>query len=247
MDYVMVDNYFTNFWIVMEEKVKYSNNPEADNNQNIKTYKLYNTIEKDIDNVLNDISERNPIKLREYTPTILVYNGVKDLPMYENPAHVRKNILNEQQAIKLGLKLNHRDNYHGLGKELYIKVIDILNNPRAVFKNINNCNYLILTVIKDKFNNNVVVPVEIETTTNINNMKIDINRIKSVYGFDNSRGYNLNDYIKKNLNENKFKKIYGQKKEQGTGFSTTASSLNDINISQFDAKVKYDISNNSNM
>ncbi len=247
MDYVMVDNYYQNYWIIMEEKAKYNINHEVDYNQNVKTYKLNNIIEKDIDNVLCDINKRTPIKLREYTPTILVYNGVKDLPMYENPAHVRKNILTKQQAINLGLKLNHRDNYHGLGKELYIQVIDSLDNPRAVFKSINNNNYLILTVIKDKFNNNVVVPVEIETTTNINNIKIYINRIKSVYGFDNSKGYDLNDYIKKNLNENKFEKIYGQKKEQGTGFSTAASSLTNINISQFDNNVKFDISNNSNM
>ena len=89
--------------------------------------------------------------------------------------------------------------------------------------------------------------VEIETTTNLNNMKISINRIKSVYGFDNSRGYDLNDYIKKNLNEHKFKKINGQKKEQGTGFSTAASSLININISQFGSNVNCDISNNGNM
>ena len=203
---------------------------------------------------MNNIKERTPVRLRDYTPDILVQNGVKNLPMYENPSHIRKNILTEQEAIKLGLSVGENDHYHGLGKDLYIKAIDSLDNPRVIFKNKNNKGYLILTLIKDNSNNNIVVPIEIETTTNINRVKIDINRIKSVYGYKTINNINLNDYIKYNIKNNNFTKIYEQKKERGTGFSTAAGSFLKKNIPQSDNNVnsntssttKYSIPTNKN-
>lgn len=164
-------------------------------------------LSKRIDNVLKNINERNPVKLRNYTPQILVENGVKDLPMYENPSHIRKNILTEQEARKLGLSVRKNDHYHGLGKKLYVKVINSLDNPRVIFKNKTNKDYLILTTLKDKNNNNIIVPIELETVTDINKLRIYTNRIKSVYGKTN-----LNSYIKKNINQNEFVKIYEQKR-----------------------------------
>ncbi|HJJ08438.1 MAG TPA: hypothetical protein OIM65_03920 [Bacilli bacterium] len=166
-------------------------------------------LSKRIDNVLKNINERNPVRLRNYTPQVLVENGVKDLPMYENPSHIRKNILTEQEARKLGLSVRKNDHYYGLGKKLYIKVINSLDNPRVIFKNKTNKDYLILTTLKDKNNNNIIVPIELETVTDINKLRIYTNRIKSVYGKTN-----LNNYIKKNINQNEFVKIYEQKKNK---------------------------------
>lgn len=166
-------------------------------------------LSKRIDNVLKNINERNPVRLRDYTPQVLVENGVKDLPMYENPSHIRKNILTEQEARKLELSVRKNDHYHGLGKKLYVKVINSLDNPRVIFKNKTNKDYLILTTLKDKNNNNIIVPIELETVTDINKLRIYTNRIKSVYGKTN-----LNNYIKKNINQNEFVKIYEQKKNK---------------------------------
>lgn len=166
-------------------------------------------LSKRIDNVLKNINERNPVRLRDYTPQVLVENGVKDLPMYENPSHIRKNILTKEEAQKLGLATSIRNHYHGLGKELYIKIINSLDSPRVIFKNKNNKDYLILTTLKDKNNNNIIVPIELETVTDINKLRIYTNRIKSVYGKTN-----LNNYIKKNINQNEFVKIYEQKKNK---------------------------------
>ena len=190
----------------------------------------------DIDNVLTNINERNPVKLRDYTPSVLVQNGIKDLPMYENPSHIRKNILTAKEARNLGLSVMPNDNYHGLGKDLYLKTIDSLDNPRVIFKNKNNKDYLILTTLKDNSNNNIVVPIEIETSTYANRVKIDTNRIKSVYGRKN-----LNTYIKNNINQKELIKIYEQKKEQGTGTIPAASSFSDNNIPQSNNNVKSDI------
>ena len=134
-------------------------------------------LSKRIDNVLKNINERNPVRLRDYTPQVLVENGVKDLPMYENPSHIRKNILTKKEAQKLGLATSIRNHYHGLGKELYIKIINSLDSPRVIFKNKNNKDYLILTTVKDNNNSNIIVPIEIETITKINIFNIDINCI----------------------------------------------------------------------
>ena len=155
MEYVI--NYFPYYLTIMEEIVPYGRI----------------NLENDIDKVLCDINVREPVRLKNYTPDILVKNGVKNLPMYENPAHVRKNILTIQEARKLGLKINSKDHYHGLGKELYIKAIDSLDNPRAIFKNkIYNNQFLILTMIKDNNDNNIIIPIEVEAKTKVNNLWI---------------------------------------------------------------------------
>ena len=187
-----------------------------------------NNLSKDIDDVLSDIKVRTPVKLRDYTPKILVDNGIKDLPMYENPSHIRKNILTDAEAKKLGLAINPKDNYHGLGKKVYMDVIDSLDNPRVIFKNKTNKDYLILTTLKDNNYNNIIVPLEIETSTFVNNVNIDTNRIKSIYGFNNVY-YSLNEYIKHNINQNIFEKIYEQKRKSSTSnISQSTSTTNNV-------------------
>ena len=187
-----------------------------------------NNLSQDINDVLSDIKVRTPVKLRNYTPKILVDSGIKDLPMYENPSHIRKNILTDAEAKKLGLAIKQKDHYHGLGKKVYMDVIDSLDNPRVIFKNKTNKDYLILTTLKDNNNNNIIVPLEIETSTFINNINIDTNRIKSIYGFNNVY-YSLNEYIKHNINQNIFEKIYEQKRKSSTSnISQSTSTTNNV-------------------
>lgn len=219
------------------------------NNIDNQKYHISPNLSTDIDNVLNNINERNPVRVRDYTPKVLVAYGIEDLPMYENPSHIRKNILTAKEARNMGLSVMPKDHYHGLGKDLYIKAIDSLDNPRVIFKRNNSNNYVILTAIKDNNNNNIIVPIEIETTTNVNNIKIDTNRVKTVYGYD-IKNPDLNDYIKHNLNNNEFIKIYEQKKERGTGNSTVASSFYGNSITQSNDNVKlptkYSMQNSQN-
>ena len=95
-----------------------------------------------------------------------------------------------------------------------MKAIDSLDNPRVIFKNKNSKDYIVLTEIKDNNNNVILVPIEIKTQTNVNNTKIDINRIKTVYGHEKINNRDLNDYIKYNIKNNNFEKIYEQKKNE---------------------------------
>ena len=57
----------------------------------------------------------------------------------------------------------------------------------------------------------IIVPIGIDTKTKINNLMIDINRAKTIYGY-NRKNPDLNKYIKDNINANKLEKIYEQKK-----------------------------------
>lgn len=201
-------------------------------------YHISDNLSNDIDNVLANINERNPVKLRDYTPTALVQNGVKDLPMYENPSHIRKNVLTENEARNLGLQVNQNDHYHGLGKDIYIKAIDSLDDPRVVLKYKNRPNeYIILTVVKDNNNNNIIVPIEVTTDTYVNNVKIDINRIKSVYGYDRAEP-DLNKYIKDNIKNNNLEKIY-EKKKPSAGKTTQSTSNNSINQNDSSVNTEY--------
>ncbi len=199
---------------LQSKKITPSNDVDTNVTEPSNNYHISKNLSDDLDNVLSNVSERNPIKLRDFTPDVLVQNGVKNLPMYENPSHIRKNILTDNEARELGLQISSRDHYHGLGKETYIKAIDSLDDPRAIFRNKNTGNYLILTVVKDSNNNNIVVPIEIETTTKVNNLTLDTNRVKTVYGYQAQNNINLNDYIKHNIKNNVFEKVYEQKKRK---------------------------------
>ena len=228
------------FWKDIKNKFDsaYRNKEQYIGNSNNRTrFHINQNLSKNIDNVLTNIKERNPVKLRDYTPDVLVKNGIKNLPMYENPSHIRKNILKKEEAKNIGLSVNSKDHYHGLGKEIYIKAIDSLDDPRVIFKNKNNKDYLILTMVKDKNNNNVIVPIEIETKTDVNKVSIDINRVKSIYGY-NKTFPNLNQYIKYNIKNSSLVKIYEQKKQSTNIASQSAFSKN--NISDSNQNVKSD-------
>jgi len=169
--------------------------------------------------------------------------------MYENPSHIRKNILTFKEAQNLGLSVLPKDHYHGLGKDLYIKAIDSLDNPRVIFKRNNSNDYLILTIVKDSKGNNVIVPIEIETKTDVNKASIDINCVKSVYGYDRNNP-DLNKYIKDNLNNKSLIKIYEQKKQSTNITSQSAFNANNIPQSNTNVKsgtsTKYSMQENAN-
>ena len=235
------------FWKDIKNKFDsaYRNKEQYIGNSNNRTrFHINQNLSKNIDNVLTNIKERNPVKLRDYTPDVLVKNGIKNLPMYENPSHIRKNILTKEEAKNIGLSVNSKDHYHGLGKEIYIKAIDSLDDPRVIFKNKNNKDYLILTMVKDKNNNNVIVPIEIETKTDVNKVSIDINRVKSIYGY-NKTFPNLNQYIKYNIKNSSLVKVYEQKKQSTNIASQSAFSKNNISDSNQNVKsdTKYSMQN----
>lgn len=219
----------------------YSNNNKLNKTTN---YHISENFSNEIDKTLdNKLQSNTQIKARDYTPKILVDNGVEDLPMLITQNHIKSIIYTIQEAKNLGLPTKNI-NYHGLGKELLIKAIDNLDNPKTIYKT-NKNNYLVVTEFEDSNGREIVVPIQINGKGRYNDVFIDENQIKSVYGRNN-----LDNYI----NRNNFEKIYTKNEEldfnKGIQYSDVANSSTNNSILSSDKDVntttKYSIQESEN-
>ena len=70
----------------------------------------------EIDLVLNGTyNSGNQVKVKDYTPKILVDNGVRDLPMLMTAKHIRSTILTKEESMKGNIYIKNV-NYHCLEK-----------------------------------------------------------------------------------------------------------------------------------
>ena len=182
-----------------------------------------------IDEALNK-TRREEVRLREFTPQTLVDHGVRDLPMFMNASHVRENILTEAEAQKKGLKINKHTHYHGLGKTLFMQAIDGLDNPIAVYRGTENAEdldrrknyFVILTKVKDADGNRIIVPIYIHQLATVNHLRIDANKIATVFGKEESIPYIQREIQKGNLMKIKSKSAksgvrhYSPQREDGS-------------------------------
>lgn len=158
-------------------------------------------LETDIEKVLSNIYPKNQqVKVRDTTPEVLLNNNVKNLPMLITQRHIKSIIYSLKEAKKLKLPTKNI-NYHGLGKELFLKVINNLDNPKAVYKKDDN-NYIIVSQYKDSSNREIIIPMQSNGKGLYNNKYIEENQIKSVYGRNNLQNY---------LIINNFEQIYKKK------------------------------------
>lgn len=158
-------------------------------------------LEADIEKVLSNIYPKNQqVKVRDTTPEVLLNNNVKNLPMLITQRHIKSIIYSLKEAKKLKLPTKNI-NYHGLGKELFLKVINNLDNPKAVYKKDDN-NYIIVSQYKDSSNREIIIPMQSNGKGLYNNKYIEENQIKSVYGRNNLQNY---------LIINNFEQIYKKK------------------------------------
>lgn len=197
------------------------------------------------ENALNEVNDalNNPntdinsmVKLRNFTPEQLVSVGVSDLPMLVRKGHLRENILTSSEAENKGYSTKGK-HYHGLGIETYMNAIDSLDNPIAVYQytdkgNYSKDNFIVLTEVKDSDNNNIIVPIEIHKRGQYNKVEIDINRIKTTYGKNNS------NYFDDMVKNGSLAEIYNKKRSaklpiQSGNFNTSTAN----NIPQSDNNV----------
>ena len=214
------------------------------------------------ENALNEVNDalNNPntdinsmVKLRDFTPEQLVSVGVSDLPMLVRKGHLRENILTSSEAENKGYSTKGK-HYHGLGIETYMDAIDSLDNPIAVYQytdkgNYSKDNFIVLTEVKDSDNNNIIVPIEIHKRGQYNKVEIDINRIKTTYGKNNS------NYFDDMVKNGSLVEIYNKKRSaklpiQSGNFNTsTANNIpqsgNNVNSGTSSA-TKYSIPINKN-
>lgn len=214
------------------------------------------------ENALNEVNDalNNPntdinsmVKLRDFTPEQLVSVGVSDLPMLVRKGHLRENILTSSEAENKGYSTKGK-HYHGLGIETYMNAIDSLDNPIAVYQytdkgNYSKDNFIVLTEVKDSDNNNIIVPIEIHKRGQYNKVEIDINRIKTTYGKNNS------NYFDDMVKNGSLVEIYNKKRSaklpiQSGNFNTSIAnnipqSGNNVN-SNTSSATKYSIPINKN-
>lgn len=214
------------------------------------------------ENALNEVNDalNNPntdinsmVKLRDFTPEQLVSVGVSDLPMLVRKGHLRENILTSSEAESKGYSTKGK-HYHGLGIETYMNAIDSLDNPIAVYQytdkgNYSKDNFIVLTEVKDSDNNNIIVPIEIHKRGQYNKVEIDINRIKTTYGKNNS------NYFDDMVKNGSLVEIYNKKRSaklpiQSGNFNTSTAnnipqSSNNVN-SNTSSATKYSIPINKN-
>ncbi|MEG0764339.1 MAG: hypothetical protein RR424_11010, partial [Oscillospiraceae bacterium] len=139
----------------------------------------------EIDSALNDKNYRQEVKLRDFTPQTLIDHGVQNLPMLMNASHLRQNIWTEQEAQANGYRIKANQNWHGLGKDLFMRVIDSLDNPLAVYRGTKTSSdtarqsnyFLIITALTDENGNKINVPVYVEQKGEYNDLFIDTNKI----------------------------------------------------------------------
>lgn len=205
------------------------NKNATDPNKKETSFHISKAFSDEIDKTLNgETHGKNQVKARDHTPTVLVKNGVEDLPMLITQKHIKSIVCTKDEAVRLGIKDNDV-NYHGLGKKLLTKAIDGMDDPAAIYKQGDN-NYLIITQIKDNTGNEIIVPVSVNGKGWYNDVHIDENHIQTVYGKKNLDRY---------LDKHSFEKIYEKKGDvsiHGVQFSGFNGSL-DNSISKSLPKV----------
>jgi len=209
--------------MAIEKYMRGENQKSAD-----KRFHISVTASDQIDDALADKNYRQEIKLRDYTPSVLVEHGARNLPMLMKASHLRENIFTKQEAAANGLRVNAGINYHGLGKSLFMQVIDSLDNPQRVYRGTKNADnssrgenyFLIISTVKDKDGNQINVPVYIEQTGIYNNVFIDTNKIATVFGKTN-----INDYINREIKKGNLSQIKRKSSLSIKGLSPIESAL----------------------
>lgn len=166
-------------------------------------YSIREDAPAEIHKAVTDKSYQGDIWLTDTSPSLMLgHKGVRNLPMMMKASHIRENILTKQEAAKLGLDTGKGINYHGLGEEVFKKVIDSLDDisvgyrgtPKAKDPSRRENSFLLISTVKDNGRNTIVVPVYINEMGSYNRVFIRTNKIASVYG-----KRSLNEYIKREV------------------------------------------------
>lgn len=154
-------------------------------------YKAEKDLEENVNKILNGTYKDSHITLCEKTPKILQEIGIADKHFVITAKHAYLTINDK------GKYNGVNDHYHGLGKDMFLRIPKLLQSPIIVFKNHDAKNEIIAVVnALDKQKKPVILPIKIDATGSINHVIVDVNLVKSIYGKNN-----LQRYIDKNVRE----------------------------------------------
>ena len=171
-------------------------------------YSLSENAKQEVEQALNNKYYGKEVKLTDVSPSILLgQEGVRNLPMMMKASHIRENIFTEKEAKAKGLKVDKNINYHGLGKTLFLKVIEDLDNVTEAYRGTKNADnperrekYFLLISKQTDGNGNIInVPVYINEKGIYNRAFIDTNKIATVFGKDAIYSYIREQISKGNL------------------------------------------------
>ena len=191
----------------------------------------------DISKLLSGKNFREDIKLTEHSPSILrSQKGARDLPLVMKPGHLRENILTKQEAKKMSLKVDAHTHYHGLGKDLFIKVIDDLDSVTEAYRGTRYAEkserrenyFLLVSQHQDKDGNVINVPIYINEQGQYNRVVFDANKLGTVFGRKQFREYIRDEIRKGNLVKIKNRSIDVSEREAeiANGYNKNASKDN---------------------
>ncbi len=202
-DAMLVDSIQTNQALKKEGIKAQKNTPEGD-----LQFALREGAKEEVKSALANKLYNQEIKLTDSSPSILLsQKGVKNLPLMMKASHIRENIFTEEEAKKKGLKVNQYINYHGLGEDLFFKVIDGLDEVKEAYRGTKNADkperrenyFLLVSQYTDKDGNIINVPVYINEKGLYNRVFIDTNKIATVFGKTEFRKYIREQLNKGNL------------------------------------------------
>ncbi len=121
-----VEKEFTDF-ITRYKNREYEEFPDYFDESEIK-YSLSKSARSEVEQALNDKNYDNMVLLRDDTPSIITSHNVPNNRMTMTATHVRRIILTEKETVQVGLPTGDNINYHGLGINLFLDVIDTLDD-----------------------------------------------------------------------------------------------------------------------
>lgn len=217
-------------------------------------YSLRVGAEADVERALNDKNYTEDVFLTESSPSIIAsQKGARNLPMLMKASHIRENIFTEQEAKQNGLKVNSNINYHGLGKDLFLKVIDGLDDVKLAYRGTKNASnpsrrenyFLLISQYKDANANTINVPVFIDEKGQYNRVFIDTNKIATVFGRDNLSSYIQKEIKNGNLVRIKNKSTQASELTSPINASYSKNAFTDTTVPQKAQSVKNIISENN--
>ncbi len=165
----------------------------------------------EVDKVLENKEYRNDVQLTDTTPSIITnQKGTHNYPLVMKASHIRENIFTEEEAKAHGLKVDKKINYHGLGKILFLEVINDLDKITLAYRGTKNADnaerrenyFLLISQHTDSDGEVINVPVYINEKAQVNEVFIDTNKIATVFGRSS-----LEDYIKKEIEKGNLVRI----------------------------------------
>ena len=187
---------------VKNKDSKMTNEKPTKENKDIR-YSISVDLDKQIDDVLNDTVPKDytHVYLGETTKALKEL-GWNDLPMLMTNQHVYS-VINEKKDK--GARYKKIRNYHNLGKEKFMQVLEDIERPWMIIKSNNkenNADLVMVSSVVDKNGNVVIAAVKPNGVGRKKTATLDANIMLSMYGKEA-----LHNYVEKAEKENRIIKV----------------------------------------